>query len=298
MEKDHGSEDAYRSHSPIFTFVAYAAAQINAKLSAVAAGSSSEFIKKIDINHLKNRYMLTRGATQQEIGEQTGADVTTRGRYYPEPQKATDSEPPLHLVITAPSQESLDAATAKINELIETAEVPLPTRPQRYEQDRFRHDRESSGGERYGRSNFDRPPRRFHEQRVEVDIIEGPHFNLRAKIVGPQGSFVKYINQTTGCRVQVRGRGSGFIEYDSGVESKEPLYIHISTPREEQLPRAVKMAKDLVATIKNDVENRHASKSATSQQYDQAGGEGQYDYSVKSYGSVAWLILFFFYSPM
>lgn len=32
-----------------------------------------EFSKKIEINDLKNRYMLTRGPTQAEITEETGA---------------------------------------------------------------------------------------------------------------------------------------------------------------------------------------------------------------------------------
>ena len=43
-----------------------------------------------------------------------------------------------------------------------------------------------------------------------------------------QGTFVKYIQQETGTRVQIKGIGSGFIEQETGQESNEPLYIHIT----------------------------------------------------------------------
>lgn len=35
--------------------------------------NESEFVKDIPINDLKNRYMLTRGATQAQIQQETGA---------------------------------------------------------------------------------------------------------------------------------------------------------------------------------------------------------------------------------
>ncbi|KAI8065803.1 hypothetical protein BC940DRAFT_303633 [Gongronella butleri] len=248
-----------------------AAAAINAKLGGSGGGShresghhlSGQLVHKIDINNVKNRYSLTRGATQQEIAEQTGADVTTRGKYYPDPHMATDREPALHLVVTATDQSKLDAAIARINELIEADYVPTTGRMRGgYERDRYdqrdqRDQRDYRGGDRDGRDGgrdmrdgrdgrdmrdggsryggggggggggYERS-RRFHEDRVEVDLPDSPHYNIRAKIVGPQGAFVKYINNVSGCRVQVRGRGSGFVEYDTGVESSEPLYIHLS----------------------------------------------------------------------
>jgi hypothetical protein len=43
-----------------------------------------------------------------------------------------------------------------------------------------------------------------------------------------KGSFVKYIQQETGTRVQIKGIGSGFIDQETGRESDEPLYIHIT----------------------------------------------------------------------
>jgi hypothetical protein len=45
-------------------------------LSALPAPKDGEFVKDIPINDLKNRYMLTRGATQTQIQQETGAGNT------------------------------------------------------------------------------------------------------------------------------------------------------------------------------------------------------------------------------
>ena len=43
-----------------------------------------------------------------------------------------------------------------------------------------------------------------------------------------QGSFVKYIQQETNARVQIKGIGSGFVDQETGKEHDEPLFIHIT----------------------------------------------------------------------
>ncbi|CAO3648063.1 unnamed protein product [Cunninghamella echinulata] len=223
--------------------------------------------------------MLTRGATQSEIAQETGAEITTRGKYYPDANLATEKEPPLYLYVTASDQEALDKAVERLNKLIESATVPssshlsegIRKRPFNHQDDSSDNNSSSSNNNsptphsnhnhnNMNNSNvrppFERPPRKFYDENVDVDIPEGPTYNLRAKIVGPQGAYVKHITNVTGCRIQVRGRGSGFIEHDTGMEADVPLYIHISTPREDMLPKAVQLAKDLVATIKSDVEKQ------------------------------------------
>jgi len=40
--------------------------------------------------------------------------------------------------------------------------------------------------------------------------------------------FVKWIQQETGTRVQIKGQGSGFIETDTGRESDDPLHVNIA----------------------------------------------------------------------
>lgn len=39
--------------------------------------------------------------------------------------------------------------------------------------------------------------------------------------------FVKFIQAETGARVQIKGRGSGFMESDTGQESNDPMHISI-----------------------------------------------------------------------
>lgn len=76
------------------------------------------FVHDVDINDVRNRYLLTRASTQEEIREETGASVTTKGVWYPDRSKATDRDPPLYLHISASSQEALDKAAKKVEELI------------------------------------------------------------------------------------------------------------------------------------------------------------------------------------
>lgn len=63
---------------------------------------------------------------------------------------------------------------------------------------------------------------------MNVGIETLRNFNVRAKVVGPSGLFVKYIQQETGTRVQIKGQGSGFVDAETGRESDEPMHIHIT----------------------------------------------------------------------
>ena len=125
------------------------AAKIAAQYSGTAAGGGAgllgpkdihdgEFAQDIDINDVRNRYMLTRGSTQQQvhflltsfcswaphfgsplqIHEETGASVSTKGVWYPDRAKATEKDPPLYLHISANTKEMLQKAIDKVNELI------------------------------------------------------------------------------------------------------------------------------------------------------------------------------------
>jgi hypothetical protein len=39
---------------------------------------------------------------------------------------------------------------------------------------------------------------------------------------------VKYIQQETQTRVQIKGIGSGFVDQETGREADEPMYIHVT----------------------------------------------------------------------
>lgn len=133
------------------------AAAIAAKIAAQFANGGNggggkdpydgDFTHDIDINDLRNRYLLTKGSTQQQvctscvsnfwlrklidlslsrvpafcfkIHEETGASVSTKGTWYPDRSKATDRDPPLYLHIAANTQEILEDAIGKVRELID-----------------------------------------------------------------------------------------------------------------------------------------------------------------------------------
>ncbi|KAK2464010.1 hypothetical protein APHAL10511_003954 [Amanita phalloides] len=216
---------------------AAAAAAIAAKIAAQFANGTlgqkeheAEFCRDIDINDVRNRYVLTKGSTQQQIHEDTGASVSTKGTWYPDRTKATDRDPPLYLHISAPSQEALQMALDRINEFMSIDLGPLVED----KKDRLRE------------------KRKWPEEKLPVGLESLRNFNVRAKVVGPQGSFVKYIQQETGTRVQIKGLGSGFIDQETGRESDEPLYIHITGPDEAQVARAKVLTEDLLLVVRSE----------------------------------------------
>eukprot|EP00842_Homolaphlyctis_polyrhiza_P004555 jgi/Hompol1/50/HPOL_005210-RA len=197
-----------------------------------------EFFKDIDINDAKNRqstasyralYLLTKHATQMKIQQETGADITTRGKYYPDRNRATEKDPPLYLHVMARTQEILDKALIAVNEIIEQASITL-VEPRT------------------------RPERSFIHEKIYVDIEAPVTMNLRAKIVGPGGAFMKHIQSESGTRVQLRGRGSGFTESSTGQEADEPMFINISGQNQNDVDVARKLCDDLLDTVKRDVE--------------------------------------------
>lgn len=56
-------------------------------------------------------------------------DVTTRGKYYPDKNLATEKDPPLYLHVTATTKEILDAAVAKLQDMIDQGVMPTPPAP-------------------------------------------------------------------------------------------------------------------------------------------------------------------------
>jgi hypothetical protein len=54
-------------------------------------------------------------------------------------------------------------------------------------------------------------------------------FDVRGKVMGPGGANLQYITNETGAIVTMRGRGSGFIEPNTGQESIEPLHLCVES---------------------------------------------------------------------
>jgi hypothetical protein len=55
-----------------------------------------------------------------QVHEETGAVVSTKGIWYPDRSKATERDPPLYLHISATTQDMLQMAIDKVNELMNT----------------------------------------------------------------------------------------------------------------------------------------------------------------------------------
>ncbi|KAF2117717.1 hypothetical protein BDV96DRAFT_597604 [Lophiotrema nucula] len=220
-----------------------------------------DYIKDIEVNDLRNRYTLTKGATQKMIKEETGADVTTRGSYYPDKSMATVQNPPLYLHVTATSKEALEQAIQKIDDLM-GKDLPNLVDERRFR----RRETETVERDEYGR-------RKWPEEKIPVDLEPISGFNLRAQVVGQGGANVKFVQQETSCKVQIKGRGSGFLEPNSGTESDEPMYLHIAGPRPEGVARAKELCVELLSSVK---ENYAAFKERPPQQRygDRHGGDG------------------------
>ncbi|KAL9095703.1 MAG: hypothetical protein Q9165_002135 [Trypethelium subeluteriae] len=216
-----------------------------------------DYIKDIEVNDLRNRYTLTKGSTQKMIKEETGADVTTRGSYYPDKSMATAANPPLYLHVTSTTKDGLEKATAKINELMQQ-ELPNLVDERRFrKREPEQVERDESGR------------RKWPEEKIPIDLEPISGFNLRAQVVGTGGSYVKHIQQETGCRVQIKGRGSGFIERD-GRESDEQMYLHVAAPDPEQVKRGTQLCVDLLESVKNNYEEH--KKSHSQRNYGGGGG--------------------------
>ncbi|KEF61835.1 uncharacterized protein A1O9_03406 [Exophiala aquamarina CBS 119918] len=209
--------------------------------------ADGDYIKDIEVNDLRNRYTLTKGSTQKMIKEDTGADVTTRGSYYPDKSMATAANPPLYLHVTSTSKSGLEKAIAKIEELMQQ-ELPNLVDERRFR----RREPEQVERDEFGR-------RKWPEERIILDMENIPGFNLRAQVVGQGGAYVKHIQQETGCRVQIKGRGSGFMEHSTGQESDEPMYLHVAGPQPQQVQKAKELCEDLLTNVRVNFEHFKAN---------------------------------------
>lgn len=94
------------------------------------------------------------------------------------------------------------------------------------------------------------------------------HNFVRSNILGPQGAHLKHIQNETGVRVQLRGQGSGFVDLSpSRGTKKSPMHLFIAASNESDAASAIKLADDLIATVKTEYESQLVSKQATSNYY-------------------------------
>ncbi|ORY83093.1 hypothetical protein BCR37DRAFT_337189, partial [Protomyces lactucae-debilis] len=201
---------------------------------------NGDYIKDIEVNDLRNRYLLIKDATIQEIRDKTGAEVTVCGKYWPDKSMATEKDPPMYLHIASRVKTQVEAAVGMANKLINQDLGPL------VDERRFRK-REDFERDEFGR-------RKWPEEKIPVDIPPIRGFHLRAAVVGQGGANVKYVQAETRTRIQVKGQGSGFEETSTGRESDEPMYMHITGPDQAEVVRARGMIEDLLVSVRAQYE--------------------------------------------
>merc|ERR1719261_1882561 len=62
-----------------------------------------------------------------------------------------------------------------------------------------------------------------------IGIEEDPKFKVVKRIIGIGGSNMKRIAESTGAKLRLRGRGSGFLEGPRQQESSDELMLCISS---------------------------------------------------------------------
>ncbi|KAJ2001011.1 aconitate hydratase [Coemansia thaxteri] len=210
--------------------------------------ASALFTVDVDINHSENRQTLSKSATHVVIMEATGVEIATRGRHYANSAEATSADPALHLHVEAPSQDMLTKAIDMI-EAMKTEEQHARSMVPRNGSDAAdigdnAYPEQLSGRQSSAGGGAQRLQDKVY---IEVETVRG--FNVRAKVIGTGGENMKYIQNTTGARVQVRGNGSGCSDGEPGSDPYEPMHLFITASSEHALNQAKDYCKSLVETI-------------------------------------------------
>ncbi|XP_010896317.3 KH homology domain-containing protein 4 isoform X2 [Esox lucius] len=243
-------------------------------LPAVGGGDET-VVTEVDINDvpINSRNLLTKGKTQEEIRQFSGAVVSTKGHYMSNAEKSHGKgvERPLYLHIQGKSQEEVNKAVLRIKEIISedvlrTAAAlgsqlrpvmpPLPIYPQPPRPVAAPHPhipRMPSVNPPMPHGHRPTAPHQgsFVHAKIFVGLDQAlPSFNVNEKVEGPGGTYLGHIQTETGARVFLRGKGSGYIEQASRRESFEPLYVYISHPNSTGLEAAKKLTESLLETVR------------------------------------------------
>ncbi|OMH84908.1 UPF0469 protein [Zancudomyces culisetae] len=101
-------------------------------------------------------------------------------------------------------------------------------------------------------------------KRVFVGMENERGFSVRAKLVGISGQNIRYIEQMTNSKIQLRGQGSGYIEGTSGTESYEAMYFYIVNNDAQKMQSAERYCLDLIETVKKEYTEFVRGKSMSS----------------------------------
>ncbi|XP_041642316.1 KH homology domain-containing protein 4-like isoform X2 [Cheilinus undulatus] len=229
-------------------------------------------VTEVDINDvpLNCRDLLTKGKTQEEIRQFSGAVVSTKGHYMSEADKGKGGGlRPLYLHVQGKSQDQVNKAVMRIKEIISEdvlrasaasggQQVPImppltlyPQPPRPVIPPPVPRMPNSNAAPGQGHRPAAPHSGSFVHTKVFVGLDQAlPSFNVNEKVEGPGGTYLSHIQTETGARVFLRGKGSGYIEQASKRESFEPLYVYISHPNAAGLEAAKKLTESLLETVR------------------------------------------------
>ncbi|XP_064609913.1 KH homology domain-containing protein 4-like [Liolophura sinensis] len=220
---------------------------------------ANPMVAEVEINDVPIgcRNLLTRGSTQDEISKASGAAVSTRGRYMTaEDRMRNTGERPLYLYVQGPTQDSVDLAVKRINDIITNGMKPRNTR--------FSPAIPPPGvpGPRPPMLNQPPPLMSINAQPTGLAYVQEklfiglehapPNFDVKNKLLGHGGSYLQHIQSETGAKVTLRGKGSGFLEPTSGREAFEPMHIHLQHANMMGLQQAKHLAENLILTVQHE----------------------------------------------
>lgn len=67
------------------------------------------------------------------------------------------------------------------------------------------------------------------QEKIYVPISEHPEYNFVGRILGPRGMTAKQLEQETGCKIMIRGRGSMRDKKKVSMSAKRWLWLHASS---------------------------------------------------------------------
>jgi len=85
-----------------------------------------------------------------------------------------------------------------------------------------------------------------------IGIEEEPKFKVTRRVLGSHGKFVKAIAESTGAKLRLRGRGSGFLEGVEQLESTDELMLCVSAPDAACYADAVRLVRELLVGVYQD----------------------------------------------
>ncbi|KAL0215383.1 hypothetical protein P9112_007567 [Eukaryota sp. TZLM1-RC] len=197
-------------------------------LPSIRKGDQSLYFYDMPLLDHPRRADLLKNHFLDHIGRLAGASLVVRGSSTPR-----SDERPLYLHITARNNKAVANAVALIYDTIE-------------------------GHIEYPEEHSSAPNQRPKEESsaiVSINIVNPPpSFNLRAKVLGREGTYVKHISSTTGCRVQLKGLGSQYMDPATGKEEPVPLYMYITGPSDLQVNEAKELGESLAGAVRKEYE--------------------------------------------